>query len=334
MAINNDNKNPLYSVNDTSVKFYSSLTRNQAKGLEPIGKNEQNADIFVEPGAVCFVSDSAGNSIFLNRRLFGDGAVASGTTGGGSDSGGSGGLTEVHLSDLIVVQKDGQTLKTLSDYFNADGTFLTESLIITNTLEDGSKTNVITIDSTGIKIGEDIVVTQSYVNDAISDSISNIDSKIQSAKDYASSLVSSVYKVKGSVNNYSDLVNITNPSIGDVYNVRNEYKDTTTNKIIPAGTNYVYTESGWDALGGTFDVSNFYTRTEVNNLISDAETNFQTQIQSQSQALHDLISANTTSIGLLSTTIASNSVNIAANTTNIETNTQNISQISTQLTWQ
>ena len=73
--------NNLEAAIQTSVKFYASLTRNQAKGVDAIGSDTNGDPIYVEPGAVCFVSDAAGNSIFLNTRLFGDGAIAGGGKG-------------------------------------------------------------------------------------------------------------------------------------------------------------------------------------------------------------------------------------------------------------
>ena len=76
--------NNLEAAISTSVKFYASLTRNQAKGIDSIGTNPVNGEpTYVEPGAVCFVSDALGNSIFLNNRLFGDGAQSGGSGGGG-----------------------------------------------------------------------------------------------------------------------------------------------------------------------------------------------------------------------------------------------------------
>lgn len=155
--------NNLESIYSTSVKFYSSLTRNQALGKESIGKADDGSDLFVEPGAICFVSDSSGNSVFLNRRLFGDGAVASGTTGGGTGGGGSY-ITEVNLSDIVVIEKDGETLKTLQDYFNADGSIISENLIITGIDEVGNSYNAIEISSSGIKIGGLDVATQDWTN--------------------------------------------------------------------------------------------------------------------------------------------------------------------------
>jgi hypothetical protein len=59
---------------------------------------------------------------------------------------------------------------------------------------------------------------------------------------------------KGSVDNYSNLPN--NAVTGDVYNVKN------ANGSIPAGTNYAWTGTEWDALGGTVsvDLSTYATK--------------------------------------------------------------------------
>ena len=72
------------------------------------------------------------------------------------------------------------------------------------------------------------------------------------AKQYADQKVSqlgTVYKVKGSVDNYSELPTSAQP--GDVYNVKNKY-----NKY-PAGTNFVKTATGWDDLGGEIDLTGY-----------------------------------------------------------------------------
>lgn len=83
-----------------------------------------------------------------------------------------------------------------------------------------------------------------------------------------------VYTVKGSVANYTALTNLVIKSIGDVYNV------------LDTGANYVWTESGWDKLSETLDLSayitiadadsryvriavleNYYTKNEVDSLL-------------------------------------------------------------------
>ena len=64
-----------------------------------------------------------------------------------------------------------------------------------------------------------------------------------------------VYTVKGSVANYTALTNLVIKSVGDVYNV------------LDTGANYVWTESGWDKLSETLDLSAYLT-------IADAESRY------------------------------------------------------------
>lgn len=75
------------------------------------------------------------------------------------------------------------------------------------------------------------------------------------ASDVASAIataVTSAYKVKGTKTNYSDLPTTGNTT-GDVYNVTNA--STVDGKPYPAGTNWVWTGTEWDPLGGTVDLS-------------------------------------------------------------------------------
>ena len=58
------------------------------------------------------------------------------------------------------------------------------------------------------------------------------------SKAYVDQMASWVYIYKGSVNTYSDLANIQNPKVWDVYNV------------IDSGMNYSWTGTDWDALWG------------------------------------------------------------------------------------
>lgn len=340
--------NYLEEAYQTSVKFYASLTRNQAKGLDSIGNDQNNNPIYVEPGAVCFVSDEQGNSIFVNNRLFGDGA---------NSGGGGGGITEVHLDDIDVVVVNNQVLKTLADYFQADGTFITDGLKVFSTKTDLEgheyQATVVQIDTTGIYVLGSKVITQddldafreqylSGVGDATQE---EIDAAEQRAKDYADTLVASVYRIKGSVNSYNDLANIQNPKDGDVYNVVNEYGVPGTSNFIPAGTNYVYvTENGvsrWDPLGGTINLSAYKTAANTTIEIQEALTEGKGYTDQKVSAINqeiDSINAGITGINNTlvnqSNTISGIQVNVANNAQNISTNTQNINNIVTQLTWQ
>lgn len=77
---------------------------------------------------------------------------------------------------------------------------------------------------------------------------------------YVDSKVSSVYKFKGSVENYSDLPTSGN-EVGDVWDIINA--DPTNN--IKAGDNVVWTGTTWDNLGGMVDLTNYYTKDIIDN---------------------------------------------------------------------
>lgn len=68
-----------------------------------------------------------------------------------------------------------------------------------------------------------------------------------------------IFRVKGTVPSYNDLPS-TGQAIGDVWNV----EDT--------GANYCWTEEGWDKLSETIDLSNYYTKEEVDELIDEKDS--------------------------------------------------------------
>lgn len=80
---------------------------------------------------------------------------------------------------------------------------------------------------------------------------------------YVDSKVSSVYKFKGSVENYSDLPTSGN-EVGDVWDIINA--DPTNN--IKAGDNVVWTGTYWDNLGGMVDLTNYYTKDIIDNKLT------------------------------------------------------------------
>lgn len=311
-------------IKDLGVKFYASKTKAEALALATLPGDA------AEPGAICFVSDNTGNYIIVDGRIFGDGASGG---GGGSGSGdvysvnGKTGAVVLELVDFpVVVNQSGTVLKTLADYFSADGSVITESLII----QDSNGNDVINISSNGIQIGNTYVATESYVASQISTNNSFILSEAQNkadaaedrAKAYADTLIASVYKVKGSVQSMNALNAVSNPSVGDVYNVQS------------TGMNYVYTEDGWDSLGGSIDLSNYKTRDETDRDIADALVEAKNYTDSSLQQINQDVQMNTTAISNISTQVSRNTSNITTNTTNITQNTTNISNLANQLTWQ
>ena len=92
---------------------------------------------------------------------------------------------------------------------------------------------------------------------------------IVGAKKYAdekiATAVSSVYKVKGTCK-YAQLP-ASGEAIGDVWNVTDAHEN------VPAGTNYVWTDKGWDALAGTVDLSPYFKTADFNTKLT-ADSSF------------------------------------------------------------
>ena len=87
-------------------------------------------------------------------------------------------------------------------------------------------------------------------------------------KAYVDSKVSSVYRPKGSVDNYSDLPTENN-QVGDVWNIKNADEEHGIN----AGDNVAWTtDNEWDPLGGTIDLSNYATKTELADKLDRVST--------------------------------------------------------------
>ena len=115
----------------------------------------------------------------------------------------------------------------------------------------------------GIADGAQVNVIETFkVNgeaQTVSDKTVNID-----LSDYAKSAdLTTVYRAKGTVANYSDLP--TDAKEGDVYNITNADKEHNIN----AGDNVVYTaEKTWDNLSGIVDLSD-YVQKDGNKVLSD-----------------------------------------------------------------
>ena len=80
----------------------------------------------------------------------------------------------------------------------------------------------------------------------------------------------SMYRVKGTKTNLSDVLALTDAKVGDVWNVTNAF--TLGGKPYPANTNVVcitatstsdHDENNWDPIGGTVDLSPYAKKTEV-----------------------------------------------------------------------
>lgn len=111
--------------------------------------------------------------------------------------------------------------------------------------------------------GENIVISNSNVisvsgvatTQDLTDGLAlKADTATTYTKSEVDSKMSGVYHYKGTVANQALLP--ATPSEGDVYNVEDD------------GMNYAWNGTAWDALGGTVDLSEYYTKTETNTILS------------------------------------------------------------------
>lgn len=102
------------------------------------------------------------------------------------------------------------------------------------------------------------------------------------------SKIASVYSYKGSKATYAELP--TNAAAGDVWNVEEAHDNH------PAGTNWAWTGTAWDALGGAIDLSSYYNKTQVDSAI-DAKVNIEKSArESADTELDGKITTNTQAI--------------------------------------
>lgn len=113
------------------------------------------------------------------------------------------------------------------------------------------------------------------------------------------SALGSVYKIKGSKTNISEVLALTDAKVGDVWNVTNAF--TLGGKPYPANTNVVcitatsssdHDEGNWDPIGGTVDLSPYAKKTEVEG--SDNEIWEQlSAVVNKDEIVNNLTSTNT-----------------------------------------
>lgn len=125
--------------------------------------------------------------------------------------------------------------------------------------------------------------------------------------------LSAVYIYKGSVDTYDNLP--TEVATGDTYNVVAAHGST------PAGTNYAWNGESWDALGGSVDLSTYYTKDEADKAISGAVS----KVSGDVSALKESVAQNTSSLNVLNGTeettgSLANTLKIAKDYTNTQLN--------------
>lgn len=77
------------------------------------------------------------------------------------------------------------------------------------------------------------------------------------------SKLTTIFTYKGTKATYEELEAVESPTVGDVYNVEAAHNN------VPAGTNWVWNGTDWDALAGTVDLSGYVQKEAGKQLIPD-----------------------------------------------------------------
>lgn len=147
------------------------------------------------------------------------------------------------VEGLIVYVKENKTLYVLKS-FDADGSNrVWEPLAVGAVIEI---INTLESDRTDAALS-------AAQGKALKTLVDDLRASVAAALDY-----------KGTKDTYEDLPSEDNKK-GDVWNVVAAHEST------PAGTNYAWDGTQWDPLGGTVDLSGYYTKSQVDSAISTAK---------------------------------------------------------------
>lgn len=144
------------------------------------------------------------------------------------------------VEGLLVYVKENKTLYVLKG-FNADGTNRKWETVATGTV---------------------VEIINSLESDRADAALSAAQGKaLKTLVDELKASVSSALDYKGTKDTYESLPTTGNKK-GDVWNVIAAHSTT------PAGTNYAWDGTQWDPLGGTVDLSGYYTKSQVDNAVA------------------------------------------------------------------
>jgi hypothetical protein len=203
------------------------------------------------------------------------------------------------VEGLIVYVKENKTLYVLKS-FDADGSNrVWEPLAVGAVIEI---INTLESDRTDAALS-------AAQGKALKTLVDDLRASVAAALDY-----------KGTKDTYEDLPSEDNKK-GDVWNVVAAHGST------PAGTNYAWDGTQWDPLGGTVDLSGYYTKSQVDSAISTAKS----ELEAADTALEGQITTVTNQLtnkvdkvegsGLISDTdlnqIRTNKANIESLTTSV-----------------
>lgn len=192
-------------------------------------------------------------------------------------------VASVYVNDeankLTLYMNDGDAVYYVGITYSTGGGYSISEIGKFNLISEGSIINVLTSTSSnkplsaamGKKLQDEKLAKTDVVDNLTTTSTSKALSAAQGkALNDKISALGSVYRVKGSKTNISEVLALTDAKVGDTWNVTNAFA--IGGKPYPANTNVVcitatstsdHDENNWDPIGGTVDLSPYAKKSDI-----------------------------------------------------------------------
>lgn len=182
-------------------------------------------------------------------------------------------------NELTLYMNDGDAVYHVGITYSTGGGYSISEIGKFNLISEGSIINVLTSTSSnkplsaamGKKLQDEKLAKTDVVNNLTTTDTSKALSAAQGkALNDKISALGSVYRIKGSKTNISEVLALTDAKVGDAWNVTNAF--TFGGKPYPANTNVVcitatstsdHDENNWDPIGGTVDLSPYAKKSDI-----------------------------------------------------------------------
>lgn len=182
-------------------------------------------------------------------------------------------------NELTLYMNDGDTVYYVGITYSTGGGYSISEIGKSNLISEGLIINVLTSTSSnkplsaamGKKLQDEKLAKTDVVNNLTTTDTSKALSAAQGkALNDKISALGSVYRIKGSKTNISEVLALTDAKVGDAWNVTNAF--TFGGKPYPANTNVVcitatstsdHDENNWDPIGGTVDLSPYAKKSDI-----------------------------------------------------------------------
>lgn len=222
------------------------------------------------------------------------------------------------LDPRVVVEKKTELILKATWPYDGDTIYLYKGLLVSVQEENAvymliDMSKITAADYSGwlrVDAGnaEQVEVVDNLTSDATDKALSAKQGKVLMGEiEGVKSKLTNIYAYKGSKDKYAELP--TDAVAGDVWNVAEAHEGH------PAGTNWAWTGTAWDALGGSIDLSNYYNKTEVDKAVKDEEDRAkeaEKQLGERIDGVSDTASGADTKAGQALTLAQQNETNIGA----------------------